>query len=70
VNPPRRHVAADIDRPRILLSTYGDRDVGLVCRKCGCREFRVLYIRRIPDGIRRLKQCRYCGKRRMTIERG
>lgn len=64
-NPP-----ATLDRPRIRLSTYGDRDVGLVCRKCGCREFRTIYTRRIPGGIRRARQCRYCGLRRRTIEKG
>lgn len=58
------------ERPRIRLSTYGDADVGIVCRKCGCREFRVVYTRRIPVGIRRLKQCRHCGRRKMTVERG
>jgi hypothetical protein len=58
------------ERPRIRLSTYGTDDVGLVCRKCGCREFFVVYTRKVLGGIRRLRQCRHCGGRRMTVERG
>ncbi len=60
-----------IDRPRIRLSTYASNpEVGLLCRKCGCRDFRTVYTRRIPNGIRRSRQCRQCGKRIITTERG
>ena len=42
---------------------------GLACRKCGCRHFRVVYTRPGPDTIRRLRECRHCGRRVMTTER-
>ena len=42
---------------------------GLVCRKCGCRHFRVLHTRRGPDSIQRERQCRYCGKVVRTWEK-
>ena len=41
---------------------------GLECRACGCRHFEVLYTRPRPGGIRRVRQCRHCGKRLMTRE--
>jgi len=43
---------------------------GLVCRKCGCRHFFVVYTPPIPAGIRRRRQCRHCGHRIATTERG
>jgi len=42
---------------------------GLVCRKCGCRHFDVIYTRRKPNHILRLRECQYCGKRITTRER-
>ena len=42
---------------------------GLVCRKCGCRHFCVIYTRPAPDGkVTRRRECRHCGKRMTTIE--
>ena len=43
---------------------------GILCPKCGCAHFEVVYTRRIPCGaIRRRRECRYCGKRVTTTER-
>jgi hypothetical protein len=60
------------ERPRIRLSAYVSEQLpppGLVCRKCGCREFFVVYTRKAPGGIRRSRQCRHCGRRVITTER-
>ena len=43
---------------------------GLTCRTCGCRHFIVVYTRPIPGGILRRRQCRNCGRRITTRERG
>lgn len=42
---------------------------GLVCRQCGCRDFRVIYTRNDPSGIIRRRECRHCGKRVTTVEK-
>jgi len=43
---------------------------GIVCRRCGCGHFRVLYTRPATrGGIRRRRECRHCGTRVTTIER-
>ena len=60
------------DRPRLQLSSYTATDqqpCGIVCSKCGCQHFFVVYTRPIPGGIRRSRQCRNCGKRVITTER-
>lgn len=44
-------------------------NLGLACRKCGCRHFYVIYTRPKKDGIMRRKQCRHCGRRTVTWER-
>lgn len=42
---------------------------GLVCLKCGCRHFRVVYTRAVLGGvIRRRRECRHCGRRVTTKE--
>ncbi len=42
---------------------------GLRCRDCGCRELRVIYMRKAPLGrVRRRRECRHCGKRTTTYE--
>ncbi|HQL55797.1 MAG TPA: hypothetical protein PLQ87_13900 [Phycisphaerae bacterium] len=42
---------------------------GLVCRACGCQHFRVVYVKPLPNGaVRRLRECRHCGKRMTTRE--
>lgn len=44
--------------------------VGLSCRRCGCRDLRVLYTRaKHDDKIVRRRQCRNCGARLTTTER-
>ena len=43
---------------------------GLVCHRCGCEQFRVIYTRRAWGGaVRRRRECRNCGKRISTTER-
>lgn len=43
---------------------------GILCPKCGCAHFEVVYTRRIPGGaIRRRRECRHCGRRVTTTER-
>jgi len=43
---------------------------GLVCNKCGCRHFRTTHTEPLPTGmIRRRKECRHCGERKVTFER-
>ena len=37
-------------------------NVGLECRKCGCRHFRVLHTRPVANSILRERECRNCGK--------
>jgi len=44
---------------------------GLECPRCGCRHFRVLYTRRAIGGrILRRRECRHCGRRMTTHEKG
>jgi hypothetical protein len=57
---------------RIRLSDLQKKDgdgKGLACRKCGCCHFRVVYTRPALGAIRRLRECRHCGRRVMTTER-
>jgi len=47
-----------------------DEGRGLCCRKCGCRDLRVIYTRRIGGArLQRRRECRYCGTRMTTSER-
>ncbi len=42
---------------------------GLICSKCGCRHFEVIYTRASLGGrITRRRGCRHCGKRITTWE--
>lgn len=42
---------------------------GLVCLKCGCGHFRVIYTRPKSGGrIIRRRECRHCGRRVITTE--
>lgn len=42
---------------------------GLVCAKCGCARFRVVYTRKAWGGtLRRRRECRNCGTRITTHE--
>lgn len=43
---------------------------GIVCPKCGCQHFWVVYTRASWGGrIVRRRECRHCGRRVTTIER-
>lgn len=43
---------------------------GLICPRCGCAEFRVVYTRPGVGGrIVRRRECRYCARRMTTSER-
>lgn len=43
---------------------------GLVCPKCGCGQFFVVYTRPARDSkIVRSRECRHCGRRMITYER-
>lgn len=47
-----------------------ESDKGLCCRRCGCRDLRVYYTRKLREGrIRRVRICRYCGARLTTTEK-
>ena len=49
----------------------GEEKRGIECPKCGCRHFRVLYTRRAWGGrILRRRECRHCGRRLTTYEKG
>jgi hypothetical protein len=62
---------SDTNTKAIRLSEIANQDEhGLVCRKCHCREFFVVYTRPVVDGIRRRRECRNCGWRIVTTERG
>jgi hypothetical protein len=45
-----------------------DNTRGVVCRKCGCADLRVLNTRYSMGRIVRYRQCRNCGKRVTTYE--
>lgn len=45
------------------------RKAGIVCPRCGCRQFYTTYTEPLRDGrIRRRKTCRYCGRKVLTFE--
>lgn len=47
-----------------------DNDLGLECRWCGCKHFRVIYTRPCRGGqLSRRRECRHCGRRMTTRER-
>lgn len=57
--------------PRVKQSddVIAGQKVGLVCHVCGGQHFRVVYLKRRPNGvIMRLRECRHCGKRLTTRE--
>lgn len=60
------------ERPSLgELRTQGEPEnpVGLVCRKCGCSNFKVDYTRSRADMIMRKRICRACGQHLVTHER-
>lgn len=43
---------------------------GILCPKCGCGHFEVVYTRKMPGGaIRRRRECGHCRRRVTTTER-
>lgn len=42
---------------------------GIVCPRCGCRDWRVYYTRQRADAVLRSKVCRHCGMKIITNER-
>jgi len=56
-------------RDRKTGEPLGLRDAGLVCRKCGCRHFHVIYVEQKNDTIKRRRECRHCQRRITTTER-
>ena len=54
----------------IIVQGVPDPRYGIICPKCGCRDWRVMDSVALPNGnIRRYRVCRHCGKRIRTIER-
>jgi hypothetical protein len=43
-------------------------DKGLSCLGCGCRDFETTHTVRLPNGVRRYKVCRHCGRGVSTRE--
>jgi hypothetical protein len=43
-------------------------EVGLLCRKCGCRHFNTIRIEHRPGFILRRRECRHCKTRATTRE--
>ena len=50
----------------LAATAAGER--GLVCRKCGCRDFRVYYTRQRRLSVFRVRICRHCGAKISTTE--
>lgn len=46
-----------------------DREHGLMCRQCGCRDFRTVDTAHVGDHVRRVRVCRNCGERGKTAEK-
>jgi hypothetical protein len=60
----------DQDNQRDESAESKPEDRGLVCPRCACRHFFVVYTMPARDGsIRRLKECRNCGQRLRTREK-
>jgi transcriptional regulator NrdR family protein len=55
---------------RVPVQPSANERRGLVCPKCGCGHFRVIYTRPMRDGrIIRRRECRNCGRRVLTSEK-
>ena len=63
--------AGETPRPRISLAELaGKSSQGIGCPDCkASAEWLVYYTRPIPEGIRRVRICRACGRRIVTVER-
>jgi len=57
-------------RPEVSNVRLSSDQRGLVCPKCGCKHFYVVYTRPTWGGrIMRRRECRNCGRRIVTSER-
>jgi len=52
----------------MLFRRENSEPLGLRCRACGCPHLPVLYTRRKPGHILRVRRCRHCGRRMITRE--
>lgn len=69
-SPPTATPAAGATNPACSLAGAANRR-GLECPRCGCRHFHVLYTRAAIGGrILRRRECRHCGRRLTTYEKG
>jgi len=69
-NPPAATPAAGGGGPARAVTGPANRR-GLECPRCGCRRFHVLYTRAAIGGrILRRRECRHCGRRLTTYEKG
>jgi len=56
-------------RPENANAQHRDDQRGLICPKCGCKHFYVIYTRAARGGrIMRRRACRHCGRRMTTYE--
>jgi hypothetical protein len=68
--PAQQALRANLDTKATRPEKNPEGDLGLACRHCGCKHFRVIYIRPTRGGrIMRRRECRNCGKRMTTCER-
>ena len=59
-----------MNHPHEAKKPTSDEQRGIVCPKCGCAYFRVIYTRARWGGrIVRRRECRHCGRRVTTTER-
>jgi hypothetical protein len=67
---PAAPAAVCAERPACAVTRTANRR-GLECPRCGCRHFHVLYTRAAIGGrILRRRECRHCGRRLTTYEKG
>jgi hypothetical protein len=69
-----RHCAGYFDplalpQDHAMPTATSGQPLGLICRACGGRRFKVLYTRARQEEIKRCRQCHGCGQRTMTCER-
>lgn len=63
------------DRERVFIDDEalakmgGASPLGIPCPDCGCKDWRVYYTRPAEGKVKRMKICRNCGRKLMTIER-
>jgi hypothetical protein len=59
-----------IDHVNKPIPDKAEDDRGLMCYRCGCRHFFVVYTKARKNGsIVRRKECRHCGTRITTVEK-